>query len=900
MLYMQQNETKECTGIDVSISSLLSSRNCSKKIGYADLGLISSPNLATYHQEILKLYGSHLGELEFPELITDYINTNLKREWYSIDAQYLALRQEEAAYHSRLASFFCSLKSKRRVAGNLNWVVPIHFSCSGVSIRSVYGHVQAVFQVDNSYTAVMIVSGKSKYSIRARNPLNTPQFSPELLGAYLGLCGVYGNTLKVQLIYTRYDKDSPESPFQPEKQIVEADFSSIPLAELRQRFKSLLEPNGAADCSTCQYRELCTNMEIPRIKNEELPSDSSGKEPKFTKDQLKVINFDEGHCAVYAVPGAGKTTALVYRLVRLLESGVSPKSILFVTFTNKAADEIRQRVKRIMHVESDADIPDIYTFNALGWQILRDYPDIVGPLRLSSEMDERRILMKCIDEFGERLSGFSYRYVEGKRGLIWQLLSIFRRIDENSDFDYSFLESKGRSVQQVLALKKLYEDTMQANYYISFDDQVMLASKLLFARPDICRKYGQQWDYVMADEYQDCSQENVDLLYDIVNAGKGNLVVVGDTDQSIYEWRNGSPKHLLDFPKIYPDCVSVYMRDNFRSVRQILDVSNALIARNKGRIDIAMVPHKTSSARPYRLRNCGIDNIAAILEMLRRSRYTYGDIAILSRTNAPLEKVKHILDESHIESVSPSDLLIHDPFFIITKDIFTLYQQGFTPENDMAFYRYLCFCGCASVRKSDRTLSFYENLTKALPPIDTHNMNSMLAYATEDSMQTDPVFLAFRSLFRLFLEFEQESEVIKLLHILCLAYQIDEEAPAVVELCRLVEQQHFSSVSDLCDYFSDMVLYSDTRKVEYPVVPEKVNLMTAHASKGKEFPAVIIIQAEDFNSKIEGAADEEARRLMYVAMTRAKKCLFLLETPYQECTYLNDLTNYLEVTSFAG
>lgn len=898
---MHQSVKKECAGIDMNISTLLSGKGCSKKIAYASLGFLSSPERAAYTKGLMQLYGSHWGDPELPDMISDYITTHLRREWYTIDAQYLTLRDEEAAYHNRLASFFCSQENKKRVAGNLNWITSLPFQCGEISVKSVYGYVQAVVKDGDSYTAIMVDSRKPQYTTRSRSALNTPAFSPELLGAYLGLREVYGNTLKVQLVYARYEKDSPESPFRPEKQIVEADFSTVPLAELRKRFKDVFTQSGEVDCSICPYQALCTGMDVPLAKDDTTFPDVALTEPKFTKDQLKVVNFEEGHCAVYAVPGAGKTTALVYRLTRLLESGVPPKSILFVTFTNKAADEIRQRVKRLLHTECDADIPDICTFNALGWQILRDYPDIVGPLRLSSEMDERRILMQCIDEFGERLKGFSYRFIEGKRGLLWQLFSLFRRLDEEPDSDYSFLESKGRSVKQVLALKKLYQDTMRANYYISFDDQVTLASNLLFSRPDICRKYGQQWDYIMADEYQDCSQENVDLLYSIVNSGKGNLVVVGDTDQSIYEWRNGSPKHLLDFPKLYPDCEAIYMRDNFRSVRQILDVSNALIARNRGRIDISMVPHKTSSAKPYRVKSCSLQNLPTIMEMLRKSHYAYGDIAILSRNNAPLEKVKHILDQLHIESVSPSDLLIHDPFFVITKDVFTLYHQGFTPENDMAFYRYLCFCGCISVRKNNRSLSFYENLTRdGLSPLDVHDMASMLAYATEDTEQTDPVFLAFRKLFRLFLEFEQDSDVTKLLHVFCCAYQIDEEAPAVIEVRRLVEQQHFTGVADLCQYFNDMVLYSDTRKIEYPVVAEKVNLMTAHASKGKEFPVVIIIQAEDFNSKAEGAADEEARRLMYVAMTRAKKCLFLLETPYQECTYLNDLAGYLQVTSFAG
>ena len=768
------------------------------------------------------------------------------------------------------------------------------------AVTSVYGYVQAVVKKEDVYTAIIIANGKPKYNVRSRSPLNTPAYAPELLGAYIGLRELYGNALRVQLVYTQCDKDSPENPFSPCKQILEMDFSSTPLSELQERFKYALTVSNNVDCADCKYQALCSGLPVPRVKNDIASPDMKPQMPHFTDAQLNVVNFNEGCCAVYAVPGAGKTTALVYRLIHLLERGIPPKKILFVTFTNKAADEIRHRIKQLLHTECDVDIPDICTFNALGWKILRDYPDIVGPLRLISEMDERRILIQCIDEFGEQLKGFSYRHIEGRYGMLQQIFRAFQRLDEDFESASAFLQNKGQSAEQIITLWKLYRNKIKANYYISFDDQVTLANQLLLNHPEICRKYGQKWDYIMADEYQDCSQENVDLLYSLVNSGKGNLVVVGDTDQSIYEWRNGSPRHLLDFPKIFPDSESIYMRDNFRSVRQILDVSNALIAHNSKRIDISMIPHKTSSTKPYRVKNCSLSNLPCIIEMLRKRHYAYGDIAILSRTNSPLAKVKQLLDQLHIESVSPSDLLINDPFFLITKDIFNLYYYGFTSENDMAFYRYLVFSGCSFVQKKNISLSFYENmLLDGMQPIDTHNMDSMLAYETDDLSQTDPLFLAFRKLFRLFLQFEQDSDVATLLHNFCKSYQIDEESPSVIEIQKIVEQQHFKRVAELCKYFNEMCFYSDTRKIEYPASTEKVNLMTAHSSKGKEFSVVIIIQTEDFASHTKDFAEED-RRLLYVAMTRAKKCLFLLETSSQECEYLNGLDNYFQVTTFAG
>lgn len=893
---MNNNNSADCS---LNIQKMLAARNCKKHGEILRLGLLETTEQSSFCTEILKIQGEYFGKAEGLQRLEDFIYQYAKRDWYRMDAQYDILIHEEAAYQKRLASFFIG---KKLVASNIPWSVPVSIFLGTTHVTEIYGYVNAVVKDDpekGRHTAYIIADGKPVYSRYAKTLKNKPEYAAELLGAYLGLNKAFGKDLNVSLVYTRHKDDSVTSQFHEKSQLLTVDFSKTSEKELRNRLEQALSAcDEQPDCASCTYESLCNGMNIPKIvpASESIEDTAKKKGPVFTKSQGEVVNFKDGACAVYAVPGAGKTTTLVHRLIKLSEDGVDPKSILFVTFTNKATEEIRSRVRQLLQTDFEEELPDIFTYNGLGWQILRENRDIVGELKLLTPMDEKRMLMECIDAFAEPLDGFSYRFIEGRFGMLPSLLNTFKGLNEDQAKEEQALAEKGKRPTQIQALKKMYEEKIASEKYINFDQQITMAKELLSQHPDICRAYGKRWNYIMADEYQDSSQDNVDLLYAIANAGNRNLVVVGDTDQSIYEWRNGSPKHLLNFPAHYPGCKQIYMNDNFRSVRQILDASNQLISKNANRIDMFMVAHKTSNALPHWVKGCSLAGIMEIIQLLKSKNYEYGDIAILSRTNAPLAKVKSILDKQGIASVSPSDYLIKDPFFILVKDLLDMYFKGFS-ETDLGLYRYMTACGYEPPLKKDTSQSYYHNLVTyyGMAPIRANNMDSLLAYgiAEDADRQDDEMYLVFRRLYRLFTQFFHLKDPLQSLHAILEAFHADPNAPAVLELMRVIDFQNFTDLEEFWNYLEYMVDLMDDRKIEHHPTPEKVNLMTAHCSKGKEFPAVIVLQAEDFKPT------EEERRLLYVAMTRAKKCLFVLESPFTEGELLKEISDYMHILSLA-
>lgn len=884
-----QKET--VNGLSISIKSALLARNCSKRGEIISHGLLSSREDKNFLSELRKIQGEYFGKEEVFERLDHFIHTKVKKEWFKLDIQYDYFMQEEAFYQKELASFFIG---KKTIAGNIQWNLPISYQIGSTNVSELYGYVTAVYEENDIYTAVIISDGMPFYNHLARLNYRRPENAPELIGAYLGLKGIYGNDMRIMLAYTRPRKSSKSNTFSEKSNIVTTDFSKCNENELINRLiLALTQRTEDVDCSQCKYEAVCSGMYIEKesvgLEKELLKSNHY---PKFTPSQQKVIDFRDGACAVYAVPGAGKTTTLVYRLKKLLDNGIDPKSILFVTFTNKACEEIKSRVKTLLNTEFEEELPDIYTYNGLGWQILRDYRDIVGELKLLTAMDEKRLLMECINEYPETVDGFSLYKLEGKYGLLSTLLNSFKRLDseEERDKELERLKEAGKDIQHIEVLKQRLNEKIRNEHYINFDEQIILAKNLLTSKPDICRSYGSRWEYIMADEFQDSSQDNVDLLYAIANSGKRNLVVVGDPDQSIYEWRDGSPEHLLRFKESYPECKQIYMKDNFRSVRQILEASNHLISKNLGRIAMFMVAHKDSKALPYRMRNGQLSHIPEIVELLRTKKYEYGDIAILSRNNSALIKARAILNKAGIDTLSPFDYLIKDHLFILVKDILDLFFLGFTNENDFAFFRYLLACEIDIPKKRNIKESYYRNfiLFHKMAPIEVDNMESVMAYEVEDAeKQTDKLYLAFWRLYQLFVRFCYHKNAATALKEIVYEFHCASNLPALHELIRLIDFEDLKDLRTFWEYLCFMVELEDDRKIEYETVPEKVNLLTVHGSKGKEFPAVIILQTEDFGTT------EEERRLLYVGMTRAKKVLFTLESYGKESELLNEISDYL-------
>ena len=888
------NECERSGQISLSIQKLVRLGPCNKRREYLSLDLLRSDEQAAYRTELLKLQGTYFGKKEGTAIIENYIYEHAKKEWYHMQSQYDILLKEEAAYQKRLASFFVG---KKVIARNLAWSYDMSIKIGNREYSNIYGYVHAMIKDENGRNQAIILYDRiPEYNPRACSTRNKPEYSPEMIAAYLGLKAIYGENLLISSAYTRQKNDFIDKEFEPKSQFITADFSMLTESELRERlFELTMDTTGDYECSSCLYESLCTGSCLPVLSERENGMQKPSKHPVFTSDQREVVDFKEGSCAVYAVPGAGKTTALVYRLLKLLDSGVDPQKILFVTFTNKACEEIKSRVMRLLNAKFDEELPDIFTYNGLGWQLLRDHQDIVGPLKLLTALDERQLLMECIDFMEECLKGYSYRYIEGKYGLISSLFQSFRRLDEDENKETEDLLAHGHDPDQIIKLKKLYETRLKAENYIGFDDQILLAKELLEKNPSICNEYGTRWEYIMADEYQDSSSDNVELLYLIADAGKRNIVVVGDTDQSIYEWRKGSPRYLLEFDKHYPDCKKIYMNDNFRSVKPILEASNELIAKNENRIDMFMIAHKECSTLPYRIKNASLEHIPKILSILLEKNYVYGDIAILSRANAPLTKLRNKLEKIGISCIGPSDLLIKNPVYLLAKDILTMFYQGFL-NTDYEFYRYMTYCGCTLPSKTDPTITYYHNLITyhGVTPIRYNDTNTILRYEIEDDLDNSPdsVFLALRKLYFIFMELVNMSDPTEYVSLLIHHFHLDPEDPAILELLRTIDFQDINILDQLFQYLNLMSDLNDNRKMEQTSGKDKINLMTAHSSKGKEFPVVIILQAEDFQ------VTEEERRLLYVAMTRSKKCLFILESPGKECLLLNDIDPFMQNLSF--
>ena len=894
---MQKEASK---GISLSVPMAFAARDCHRKGEIYSLFLLSGEEEKEFYSKLEELQGSYLGKDIVFEKIDTMIREGSKREWFHMDSQYAALMNEEAAYQKALASFFIG---KKTVESNIRWSVPLSYMVGEAHVGEIHGKVHAVYEENDRYYAV-IFCRKSDYSLKAKKFCNKPENAPELIGAYLGLREKYGDDIRIILAHERPRKKNCGAYFE-EAQVLRISFKGVPKEQLIERMVRVLTENPAAcNCTTCNYSAMCSGMNLPKHKPvEDIPVKK--REPRFTADQQKLVSFTDGACAVYAVPGAGKTTSLVYRLKTLLDAGVDPKNILFVTFTNKACEEIRQRVKNLLNTDFEEDLPDIFTYNGLGWQILRDNRGIVGDLKLLTSLDEKLLLIECIDELKkgrpELLEGFNFNLIEGRFGLLSELLGSFRKLnsDDTNKEETIKLQENGR-LESFLALKELLADKISEGSYITFDEQITRACRLFTEHPEVLQQYGKRWQYIMADEFQDSSTDNVELLYALANAGKRNLVVVGDADQSIYEWRDASPEHLINFQEAYPEARMIQMSDNFRSVSNILGAANKLISKNLKRVKLEMVAHKESAFKPYRVINTKIEDIMQILPVLLEKKYRYGDIAILSRNNQVLEKAKAVLEANNIESVSPTDYLIRDTFFVLFKDILDMYFDGFTDKTELSFYRYLLSCGIKPPAKQENGETLYKNLIvhHGITPVCTNDMDSAIAYESLNlDIADNELYCAMRRLYLLFLYIEEYSSYpMEVLRRVQSMFDADPEMPSIAELEGVIDFQNITSVKDLREYLSVMVEFSDDRKIEHSPSPDKVNLMTAHGSKGKEFLAVIILQSEDFGGKNDS---EEERRLLYVAMTRAEKALFVLESIGKESRMLKDLEKEMNIMQLA-
>ena len=589
---------------------------------------------------------------------------------------------------------------------------------------------------------------------------------------------------------------------------------------------------------------------------------------KLNKEQVKAVEHMDGPCLVMAGAGSGKTRVLTERIVNLINNGVSPTNILAITFTNKAANEMRERVRiRIGDLSSKIFIG---TFHSFGLKVLRENYEALGyerNINILDRDDMNSIIKKQIKELGFENEKYDYRYVVEK------ISSAKNDEVSPSEFSKLFLSDYDYGIDKIY---DSYIKILKKNNSVDFDDLLTLPLELFSKRKDILEHYQDHYKYIFVDEYQDTNKIQYKLCKSLADKYK-NIFVVGDIDQSIFSWRKADYENILLFEKDYKDCKTIFLEENYRSTNNILKVANSIIKNNTMRKEKNLWSSKGDGEKVTYIR-CSDENeeaskVVSIVKDYLDKDYNYSDFAILYRTNAQSRK----LEEEFLKENIPYK--VFGSYFFYgrkeIKDLISYLNVIYNKNDDISLERVINVpkrgIGSKTIEKL-RTEAFLQNKS-ILDIIDSGkelDFKRVILDLIEDSKNM--------SLTELVESILNKSGMRKSL----------EESKSLDDEIRLENLEEFKSITasseengiyDLGDFLENISLVSDIG--QYNTNDDAVTLMTLHSSKGLEFRVVFIVGMEEgIFPHIRSLGDikelEEERRLCYVGVTRAEEKLYLL------------------------
>jgi len=588
----------------------------------------------------------------------------------------------------------------------------------------------------------------------------------------------------------------------------------------------------------------------------------------LNKEQREAVTHINGPMLVLAGAGSGKTRVLTNRIGYLIENGVNAYNILAITFTNKAAKEMKERVFNL--IGDEAKNIQISTFHSLGLRLLKENYSKLGYksnfVILDSD-DTLTVVKKIMKEMNLNPKFYNPKEIRNK------ISSAKNELMSPSEF------SKVEFDQNIIRVYEKYNKKLVINNSVDFDDLLLLPIKLFREYPDTLKYYQDKYKYVLIDEYQDTNEAQYIFSKMLCNNHK-NIFVVGDNDQAIYAFRGANFKNILNFEKDYTDCKVILLEENYRSTQNILDAANSVIKHNKQRKDKNLwCNNDVGSKVKYIKTETDKDEcsyVSKTIKELRDNNVNYEDIAILYRTNAQ----SRLIEEEMLKNGIPYKI-IGSFYFYNRKEIKDLLCYLRLINNDMDDVSLLRVINSPKRGIGDKTL---ENLANVA------NINECSLFEAIDSGKE----LKFKELI---LSMRSKCENVSLTEMVDIVLNdsgIKDELTGDKSLeseIRLENLEEFKSITknyeeefgviSLTDFLNEISLVSDVS--EHQNGNNKVSLMTIHAVKGLEFDNVFVIGMEEgifphYNSINEGSASaiEEERRLCYVAITRAKKNLWML------------------------
>ena len=594
----------------------------------------------------------------------------------------------------------------------------------------------------------------------------------------------------------------------------------------------------------------------------------------LNEEQLKPLKQTEGAILVTAGAGSGKTRLLTYRVAYLIEEkGVSPYNILAITFTNKAAGEMRDRISQMVY---GADRVWISTFHSMCAKLLRMEIDVLYPFTkefsIYSESDSDKVIKEVLSEQGISDDRFKKAVVhhlsDWKNGN--QSLSDYLQT-HSSEFDMNKI---GHSIMA-------YQRRLQKNNALDFDDLLLKTLELFDKFTEIQEKYANRFEYILVDEFQDTNTVQYELVKRLASV-HGNIFVVGDEDQCIYSWRGANFQNIFNFKKDFPNVQVYKLERNYRSTNEIIQIANNVIKNNSTRLNKNMWTDKMGGDKPS-LYNAYDEReealyVAKTIYKLEKEGYEYKDFAVLMRMNA----LSRSFEEAFLSYDIPHRIFGGFKFYERQeiKNILSYLRLFTNPKDDISFLRIINFprrgIGDGTIAKLN----------------DINPQNSLLENCLSENLKENAVlFKKFQSFIEIFnqLSIFSQKPLSNFVEKVISSFKIreaynpneEEDLDRLMNIEQLVSSvKEFEALNEdasLNDFLESVTLKSDNDEIGQGGA---VTIATVHAVKGLEFKVVFIIGLEEGIFPISRSMNnsyelEEERRLMYVALTRAEEKLFL-------------------------
>jgi DNA helicase-2/ATP-dependent DNA helicase PcrA len=590
----------------------------------------------------------------------------------------------------------------------------------------------------------------------------------------------------------------------------------------------------------------------------------------MTQEQKQAVMHDRGPALVIAGAGSGKTRVVTMRISYLIQQGLDPSSLLAVTFTNKAAQEMRERIETLVGRQVL-----VSTFHSLGSKILREFIHHIGYSNdfVIYDADESEKVLKSVlrDLFGTIVE----KDVQNFRNSISQIKN-GKKCDDVTEKAY-----------------EAYQSTLKRSQAVDFDDLIFLPLQLMKEKPEVLLELQARWKYVLVDEYQDANDTQSSLALNLVGK-ESNIFAVGDPDQSIYSWRGANIQHILKFQEHFPDAQVFRLEQNFRSTNAILLASNAVIEKNQKRLEKRLWSAHGEGPKigcfVSRTEREEASFLGDSIQELLDSGVGAQKISVLYRTNAQSRSIEDALLERNIaykifggvsfyERREVRDIIAYLRLIIQPYDALSFERAATRPKRGL---------GAITLQKTiegvqSRGVSFLDFL-RGLPKgefseIGLSEKQKKGFASLYDGLKAAQEALSEGQLSQAFLHLIQDTGYITYLESEQETFlERRENINQIVLKAKEWEEEHAEEPIRL--FLEEMVLKASS-ETEDRMGDEKVALMTVHNAKGLEFDAVFVTGMEEdlfphINSRKDGLEDvEEERRLFYVAMTRARKHLIL-------------------------